>query len=265
MPYAANEGATLYWEEHGSGPPVVLIMGLSFTLEMWFRVLPALVASYRVILFDNRGMGRSSVPRGPYSIRQMARDTAAVMDAADVQNAHILGASMGGMVAQELALSFPHRVRSLLLACITHGGFLSRWPVLSRLPRGIPWSKSERIDRERSAIPLLYADTTPIERIEEDLHLRCSCQWTGQGFLNQLAAILVWTSYRRLPRIQAPTIVLHGNQDRLVPPVNGRVVAKRIPGAQFRTIENAGHVLTTDQPEICTELLLEFLKQCPDG
>ena len=264
MPYAANEGAKLYWEEHGVGDPVLMIMGLSFTLEMWTRMLPALTPSYRVILFDNRGMGRSSVPRGLYSIRQMARDAAAVLDAAGVNAAHIVGASMGGMIAQELALSLPHRVRSLLLACTTHGGFLSRWPDFSRRPRGVQWPKYERIERERAVIPMLYADTTPIERIEEDIHLRCNCQWNAQGFFRQLAAILPWTSYRRLRRINVPTLVVHGDQDRLVPSANGRMVAKRIPGATFRIIENAGHVLTTDQPEICAELMVDFLKGLVD-
>src|ERR1700759_3679341 len=107
MPYITNEGAELYWTSHGSGTPVLLIMGLSFTHEMWFRILPSLAERYRVILFDNRGMGRSSVPGGPYSIPQMARDAAAVLRAAGASAAHVMGASMGGMIAQELALRQP--------------------------------------------------------------------------------------------------------------------------------------------------------------
>jgi pimeloyl-ACP methyl ester carboxylesterase len=260
MPYVMNEGAALYWEEHGAGDPVLMIMGLSFTLEMWFRVLPAVTPDYRVILFDNRGMGRSSVPRGPYSIRQMARDAVAVLNAAGVEQAHVIGASMGGMIAQELALNYPGRVRSLVLGCTTHGGFLSRWPDFSKRPRGVKWSTAERLERERAVMPMLYADTTPIERIEEDIHLRYRCQWNSRGFYNQLAAILLWTSYRRLPRITAPTLVVHGDQDRLVPMVNGRVVAKRIRGAQFKVIQNAGHILTTDQPEACAQKIQEFLR-----
>ncbi len=263
MPYIANEGANLYWEEHGTGDPVLLIMGLSFTLEMWFRLLPALTPSHRVILFDNRGMGRSSVPRGPYSIRQMARDASAVLKAAGVEQANVIGASMGGMIAQELALNHPGRVRSLILGCTTHGGFLSRWPDISKRPRGVKWAKTDRLERERVIVPMLYADTTPIERIEEDLRIRSECQWTSQGFFNQLAGILLWTSYRRLPRIRVPTLVVHGDQDRLVPPVNGRMVAKRIPGAQFKIIENAGHLLTTDQPEVCVQMMVEFLAKTP--
>lgn len=243
------------------GPPVILIMGLGFTLEMWFRVLPALASSFRVILFDNRGVGRSTVPRGPYSIRQMARDTAAVMDAAGVSAAHIVGASMGGMIAQELTLSYPERVRSLLLACTTHGGFLSRWPEFRHRTPGMGWAKGDRLVRERDAIPMLYAAGTPRELIEEDIRLRCCCPWSSQGFFSQLAAVLVWSSYLRLPRIHVPTLVVHGDEDHLIPPVNGRVVAKRIPGAAFQTVERAGHVLTTDQPELCAEMMVEFLKR----
>ncbi len=258
MPYVTNEGARLYWEAQGRGVPLLLIIGLSFTHEMWFRILPALATRHRVILFDNRGMGRSSVPSGPYSIPKMARDAAAVLQAAGASAAHVIGASMGGMIAQELALRQPKSVLSLLLGCTTHSGFFGRWPDLSLVPRH---SAPTRLDRERSVIKLLYADTTPQDRIEEDLKIRCGCEWTNRGFLNQFAGILMWSAYRRLPRIQAPTLVVHGDQDRLIPAENGRVVASRIPRARFELVRNAGHVLTTDQPEICSGLMLDFLER----
>lgn len=256
MPYVTNEGAKLYWREQGSGPPLLLIMGLSFTHEMWFRILPAL-GGYRVLLFDNRGMGRSGVPRGPYSMAQMARDARAVLDAAGVDSAHVIGASMGGMIAQELTLRHPKRVRSLMLACTTSRGLLGKWPQFRYGPR--KWHGQNLEERERSLRSLLYADTTPLERVEEDLQVRCQCAWCYKGFLNQFAAILMWSSYRRLPRITAPTIVVHGDQDRLVPPENGRIVASRIPGAQFRLIRNAGHILVTDQPEESIGIIGRFL------
>lgn len=257
MPYIENEGARLYWTEKGTGPPILLIMGLSFTHEMWYRTLPAL-GGYRAILFDNRGMGRSDVPRGPYSIRQMARDAQTVLRDAGVSSAHVLGASMGGMIAQELALLYPRQVRSLTLACTSYSGLFARWPDF-RCGRWLIGSGAGREEKDRALANLLYANTTPVARIQEDMGVRCGCAWTRKGFLNQFAGILMWNSYYRLPRITAPTLVLHGDQDRLIPPQNGRTVAKRIPGARFQLIQNAGHLLMTDQPEACRDALVSFL------
>ena len=260
MSYVISDGTPIYWEERGEGPPVLLIMGLSFTHQMWFRVLPTLVNRFRVILYDNRGVGLSGVPRGPYRMRQMARDAVAVLDAAGLSSAHVIGASMGGMIAQELALRFPARVRSLLLACTSYGGLLARWPRFAR-PKGIKWGRAERRAREMALAPLLYSASTPRDRIEEDLDVQCSCGWSCKGFINQFAGILMWSSYLRLPSIQVPTLVVHGESDRLVPPENGRVVAARIPGARFQLIRDAGHILTTDQPDSCRRLMIEFLRQ----
>lgn len=259
MAYVVNEGARLYWKQQGSGPPVLLIMGLSFTHEMWFRVLPGLAGEYRTIVFDNRGVGRSDVPRGPYAMRRMASDARAVLDAAGVESAHVIGASMGGMIAQELALRYPQRVRSLTLGCTSSSGLFGKWPQFQYGPR--QWPSTSREERERSLRSLLYAEGTPAERIEEDLRVRCACAWCYKGFLNQFAGILMWSAYRRLSRISVPTLVVHGDQDHLVPPQNGRVVAARIRGARFELIRDAGHILITDQPEACVASIRGFLKE----
>lgn len=256
MPYVTNEGADLYWEEHGRGTPVLLIMGLSFTHEMWYRLLPSLVDRFRVLLFDNRGMGRSSVPRGTYSVRKMARDAAAVMSAAGVSSAHVIGASMGGMIAQELALTRPELVKTLVLGCTTHSGLFGRWPDFKFVPMR---PGKSRLERERSVIKLLYADTTPLERIEEDIVLRAGCNWCQDGFVRQFAGILTWSAYGRLPGLRQPTLVVHGEQDRLIPVANGRSLAARIPAARLEIVKDAGHVMTTDQPEACARLMNHFL------
>jgi len=261
VPYVTTSGANIYWDEQGSGPPVLLIMGLSFTHDMWFRVLPFLSARYRTIYFDNRGMGRSDAPKGLYPIRQMAQDAAAVMDAAGVSAAHVIGASMGGMIAQELALRHSHRVLSLLLGCTSYGGLLARWPSFSHAPNTMPLVENARVSREKALIPLLYSPSTPMELIEEDLRVRSQCRWSYRGFWGQFGGVLLWNSYRRLPRIQAPTLVVHGADDKLVPPANGRVVAKRIPGARFELLPKAGHVLLTDQLEACVGLMMDFLAE----
>jgi 3-oxoadipate enol-lactonase len=265
MPYVENEGARLYWEQRGNGPPLLLIMGLSFTHEMWFRVLPWVERDFHVLVFDNRGMGRSSVPRGPYSMRQMARDAVAVLDAAHVPAAHVIGASMGGMIAQEMAYRYPQRALSLILACSSYSGLFARWPDLRCVPFQLPWMRLSRYERERSLRRLLYSSTTPLERIEEDLAVRSRCSWSKQGFWNQFAAILMWNSYRWLPRLRVPTLVVHGEQDRLIPPANARKLARRIPGARYCSIPNAGHILMTDQPEACRAVILRFLKEDANG
>jgi pimeloyl-ACP methyl ester carboxylesterase len=217
-------------------------------------------------MYDNRGAGKSDVPPGPYPISLHAGDALAVLDAAGAESAHVMGASMGGMVAQELALRHPSRVRSLLLGCTSHGGVFGRWPDFRYLPKRRRLAGASRTDRERALIPLLYADATPRERIEEDLRLRANCGWSAAGFANQVRGVLFWSSYRRLPSVRVPTLVVHGAEDRLVPPANGRVVAKRIPGAEFHLIPNAGHVLVTDQPDATNRILLDFLrKQRPNG
>jgi 3-oxoadipate enol-lactonase len=263
VPLATGSGINIYWTRRGSGSPVLLIMGLSFTHEMWFRLTPALLgAGYETVLFDNRGMGRSETPPGPYRIRDMAKDAIAVLDASGIESAHVVGASMGGMIAQELAIRYPERVKTLLLGCTSYSG-LRTWPKWSYAPP-VRFSWATRMERERALRRMLYADTTPEERIEEDLVVRSKCSWTYNGFWNQLAGVLMWSSFRRLPHINVPSMVIHGDQDRLIPPRNGRVLASRIPGAQFELIQDAGHILATDQPEECCRLMLEFLASHPD-
>jgi 3-oxoadipate enol-lactonase len=121
MPFVENQGAKIYWDEQGSGDPLLLIMGLSYPSYMWHRSRPMLAQRYRTIALDNRGVGQSDAPAGVYSIALMASDAAAVLDAAGVESAHVFGVSMGGMIAQEFALQYPERVRSLILGCTTAG------------------------------------------------------------------------------------------------------------------------------------------------
>src|SRR6266498_1920452 len=122
MPNIDRDDCQLYWADSGRGEPLLLVQGLGYPSDMWYRWLPDLTQRYRVLRFDNRGVGRTGVPPGPYTIEQMADDALAVLDAAGVERAHVVGASLGGMVAQELALAAPDRVDRLVLACTTPGG-----------------------------------------------------------------------------------------------------------------------------------------------
>jgi 3-oxoadipate enol-lactonase len=267
VPYAIHNGVRLYWEDHGSGPPLLLIMGLSFTLEMWHRVTPEFAKDYRVILFDNRGVGRSDVPPGRYSIGTMAEDALAVLEAAGVSEpALLLGASMGGMIAQELTLRHPERVQALVLGCTACGPLhRAAWPQLEWSPGLWHWVSSRGEPRERALVRLLYADTTPLDRIEEDICIRVACQPPVRAVLRQLAGILSWSSYSRLPQVKVPTLVVHGDQDHVLPPSNGRMVASRIENSEFVLLPQAGHIITTDQPELSLRVVKRFLETVRAG
>ena len=258
MPFAQNQGANIYWDEQGEGASLLLIMGLGWTSQMWYRSRPVLSAKFRTIAFDNRGVGQSDVPPGPYPIALMASDAAAVLNAAGVERAHICGMSMGGMIAQEFALQYPQRVRSLILGCTAPGGpnaVQAEREVIQLLlaPRGNPEEMAKAIN------PYIYDPSTPDARKEEDLAVRRPWFPTAEGYLAQLQGIMAWEAYSRLPQIAAPTLVIHGESDRLVPPENGRRIAARIPNAQLVMIPRASHIFPTDQQAAAHRAMLDFL------
>jgi pimeloyl-ACP methyl ester carboxylesterase len=265
MPYLNNNGVRIWWEEMGRGEPVLGIMGLSFPLQMWHRTAPQLSRKFRLILFDNRGCGRSDTPRGLYLIRRMASDANAVLQAAGVQSAFVMGASMGGMIAQEMALRYPERVRALILGCTWFGGLRAVRPALGNLPKLAGYNQMTPEEKMRALIPLLYTEKTPPERIEEDIVMRLSGLPTQRGYIAQLLGTVVWDSWARLPRIKVPVKILHGELDRLIPVANAHLLAKRIAGARVSVIPEAGHVFTTDQPDLSNREAIEFLEEVCDG
>lgn len=237
---------------------------------MWYRTVPALSPRYRVIRFDNRGVGRSDVPPGAYRVSDMAEDAAAVLDAAEVDAAFVVGASLGGAIAQEFALRHPSRVGGLVLVATLCGGprMVRAEPEVAEvaevaakvLARGeMPAEEVIRVWN-----PYIYDPGTP--DIDEDLAIRLRTYPSTQGYLGQLQAMLSWLSYEQLPEITAPTLVIHGESDRLVPPANGRIIAEHIPGARLTLIPRASHILFTDQPEAAHGAMLGFLDElCPSG
>ena len=253
----------MYWESHGDGPPLLRIMGLSFNLDMWFRVLPPLAERYRLILLDNRGVGGSDCPRGPYRISMMAEDALAVLDAAGVHEpAAILGASMGGMIAQEIALRRPERVHSLILGCTACGPIhRAAWPNFRRAPGLWQWLYLRGEARERSLIPFLYADDTPPERVAEDIAIRLRRPSSLRGTIYQLAAIFGWNSSQRLRQLRVPVLILHGDTDHVLPVANAHAIARNVPHAKLVVLKGAGHMLITDQLEASLDAVLSFLAE----
>jgi pimeloyl-ACP methyl ester carboxylesterase len=253
------DGARIWWTSEGEGEPVVLVMGLAYPSDMWFRVAPALAERYRVIRLDNRGAGRTGdVPGAPYTVETMAADVLAVLAAAGEESAHVVALSMGGLMAQEIALTAPQRVRSLVLAC-THPGVAHA--VFDPQAVALLTTRGTLDAREaaEASVPFNYAPGTPRERMEEDWAVRLPLACTRAGYLAQATGTATWAGLHRLPSLRVPTLVVHGELDRLVPPENGRRIAAAIPGAELAIVAGANHLLFTDQPEQTRQLLLDWL------
>lgn len=267
MPYAINGGTRIYWREQGEGDPLLLIMGLGWASDMWHRAIPELSPRYRTILFDNRGIGRSDFPPGPYSISAMADDAAAVLEEASVESAHVFGHSMGGMIAQELALRHPRRVRSLILGSTYCGGrhSVSAAPeILSVLTAKV----TNPVDAFWALAPYIYDASTPRAQIEEDLEVKIRAFPSRESYLAQLQAIMSWESFARLNSIRVPTLVIHGETDQLIPAKNADLLAREIPGAKLVKLVAASHVFMTDRPQEAARAILSFLlnaSECRKG
>src|SRR5579859_1277167 len=259
MPFVQNQGVKIFWDSFGAGKPLLLIMGLGYPSTMWYRSLPELSASYRVIVFDNRGTGKSDVPSGPYPIATMASDALEVLHAAGENSAHVFGASMGGMIAQEFTLQYPGAVRSLILGCTYCGG--------SEAVQAAPEVGAMLVNRGsltgdellEVAVPIVYAPQTPRARIEEDFDVRRKLPTDPAGYMAQLQGIMAWGSYSRLGQIGVPTLIVHGDCDRLVPPENAQILHNAIKGSDMVIIHNASHIMMTDQPEAVSAAVMPFL------
>jgi 3-oxoadipate enol-lactonase len=258
MPFAENQGAKIYWDEQGQRAPVMLIMGLGWGSDLWHRTRPVLATRYRTIAFDNRGVGRSDVPPGPYSIALMASDAASVSDASGTESVHLYGFSMGGMIAQEFALQYPKRVRSLILGCTAAGG-----PTAVRAEpevlQALMYRGATPMETVKAIDAFIYDPATPRERVAEDMEIRVKWYPTAEGYLAQLQGLRDWEAYSRLSQILAPTLLIHGESDKLIPSVNSRIIAQRIPGAKVMVIPGASHIFTTDQPNAANEAVAQFL------
>jgi 3-oxoadipate enol-lactonase len=258
MPYVENQGTKIHWDEQGLGAPILLIMGLGYASAMWHRMRPALSQHFRTIAFDNRGVGLSDVPPGPYSIAAMASDAAAVLDAVGIAQAHVFGVSMGGMIAQEFALEYPVKTRSLILGCTAAGG-PSAVRAESKVADVLRARDMTPEQAREAIIPYIYDAATPRTKIDEDTAMRQRWLPTPAGYFAQLQAVLAFESYSRLDRITAPTLVIHGKSDGLVPPANGELIASRIPGARLVLLDQASHLFLTDQTNAAHREILEFL------
>jgi pimeloyl-ACP methyl ester carboxylesterase len=261
MPKVQVNDINIYYETHGAGTPLLLISGLAARGQAFFKQVPALAEQFRVITFDNRGVGESDQPLTAYSLAQMADDAAGLLDKLAIPAAHVFGISMGGMIAQELALRHPQCVRKLALGC-THCGIKNCAPAPAwamEIFRNLPGKPRAQVVRE--CIPINYSPYTQEHNpqlIAEMLPLSLDNRQQLHAYANQMAAIWAFDAYDRLPQITAPTLVLTGKDDALIPPANSQIIAAQIPGAQLIEFEQAGHLFFIEQPDEVNRALLEF-------
>ena len=268
MPTIRVRGVNLYYESHGSGEPLLMIMGLGGSALAWEPALIAgLAQSFRPIVYDNRGTGRSDKPNEEYSIEGLADDAAALLDALGIARAHIFGVSMGGMVAQEFALHYPARVQTLTLGCTTAGGRNAvPAPKESMAILTAPRNGLSDADLIRRAWPLNYTPAyiqSHRAELEQEIVRVLAYPTPAFAYKRQLDATFKFKTYDRLPEINAPTLVISGADDPLMPARNSEIIAGRIPGAQVRLIPNASHLFFNQEREVFVAALVSFLKAHP--
>jgi 3-oxoadipate enol-lactonase len=259
-----GDGVWLGYDVHGDGEPLLLVMGLSGSRRGWYRLLPHLEGRCQAIAFDNRGTGDSDPVTGPLTMADLVADALAVLDAAGHESAHVMGVSMGGMIAQHLALDHRDRVRSLILGCTTAGarGGAPPWRLLgaTALRPLVGATRTFPI-----VMPALYARSTreqQPERVREDLSIRLADNTDIRTTAAQMAAVTRHDTRARLRELEGLEVtVIHGAEDVLVPPEAGEELATAIPGARMVMIPACGHMLTTDAEDTAAGAVLEHLER----
>ena len=268
MPKVKVNDVQLYHEVHGQGEPLVLIMGLGGNTSGWDMQIPALSREFQVVAFDNRGAGRSDKPPTPYSMRLFADDTAGLMDTLGIASAHVYGQSMGGLIAQELALSYPQRVRTLVLGSTSCGG----QQAIPALPEHVTLMAALNMlsveEAAEKGLPLMYSEEF-IARKRQELIARALAEAELRppldAFVRQVQAAVRHEAYDRLPQIRCPTLIISGSEDKIVPAENSRILTERIPDAELVVLPKAGHGYLVECAEESNAIVRDFLRRHRSG
>lgn len=263
MSVATSDGVRIAYEIRGEGEPLALVHGLAYDRRGWGRLPDLLAERFRVVLIDNRGVGESDAPPGPYTVPQMAADVLAVLDDAGLERTHLFGVSLGGYIAQELVLTRPNRVEKLVLCSTAPGGprahpmpqqtvdVFARYPAMEReagLRMFVENSLGERGVRERPDL------------VEEILAYRLEHAPPVEAWVAQAAAGATYANDDRVASIDKPTLVVHGSEDTVVDPRNGELLGELIPGARVEIVAGRGHLMVWQDSERVAELVTEFLE-----
>jgi len=266
MPYVTNQDIQLYYEVNGKGLPLLIISGLSGGTWSWYGQVPFFKNHYLTIAFDNRGAGRSTIPLGQYEMSQFAEDALRILDALAVDQVFVLALSMGGMIAQELALMAPSRIKAMVLGC-THCGGESRIPpsdwAIQVLLNNAGLTQEQIIDKN---LPLFFSQKFRQDRQETIAQYRVAQLKAPlqpeHAFLAQLAAIASFDRCRDLSRISNPSLIITGSEDILVPPGNSHNLNKRISKSRLIEIPGAAHALHVECRDQLNALVHAFFQEC---
>lgn len=242
--------------------PLLLVRGLARSGRYWLRVREELVQRLRLIVPDNIGVGRSPAPPPPYSTRRMARDLVAVLDHAGLDRVNVFGISLGGMIAQRLAIDHPDRVERLVLGCTSPGG---RWGPRLRLPGLLGMARSASMPPDRGARHVARVLVSPEflrqhpEVADEWARLAVEDPVTSRGLFGQISAALRHDASRELSAVRVPTLVITGDRDELIHPGESHRIARRMPNARLVILPGVGHDFPTEVPDKTARLVCEFL------
>ena len=267
MPKIRAGEIEIHYEIQGTGEPLVLISGLGYDLWMWHKMVPGLAEHFQVIAFDSRGVGETDKPPGPYTAQMLAEDTAALLEALGIEQASVMGHSMGGYVAQALVLSRPEMVSKLILSATNFGG-PHHIPVTPEALAVLTDTQSDPIERLRRGIVIStapgYAEEHP-EIIDEWVTYRIEHPIDPAGYQAQLqiglALMAEAASFEhKLKDVKVSTLILFGEHDKVVPPGNAELLHKEIAGSTVKILPNAGHFFPFEVPDEAVEAVIEFLK-----
>jgi 3-oxoadipate enol-lactonase len=263
MPSVDASGTKLHYLRAGEGEPMLLIQGMSATHLAWGRpFLTELESSFDCVVFDNRGMGHSGRAQMPFTTADLATDALSVLDGLGLETAHVVGISMGGMIAQELALAHPERIRTLTIGASYCGGpegVLMTPEDLQLLGAAFASGEPEQVLRAMWEINLSPDFRADDSRFASFAEMGSALPAPAPVVMQQMRACGAHATHQRLGRIDLPTLVIHGDADRLLGYANGREIAALIPGARLETLEGVGHMFWWEQPQRSAELISEHV------
>jgi pimeloyl-ACP methyl ester carboxylesterase len=260
--FASSDGVRIAYETRGAGPPVLLVHGLGYDHHGWGPLPPLLADDFRLVLVDNRGVGESDAPEGPYTVVELAGDAVAVLDAAGIERANVVGVSLGGFVAQELAIAHPGRVDRLVLLSTSPGG-PNQYPMPAETVESFrAYMRLEREAAIRQGVENSLGDRAVRERpdlVDEVYAYRLERAPPLEPWQAQLHAGAEFDAFDRIPAIAVPTLALTGGADVVIDPRNSELLAERIPGARVEVVPERGHLLYWEEPELVASIVREFL------